>query len=132
KSTRYDQTLHAECRDGGCRHRRNCCHWFYSTLLIRRSSRMSSISRALERTKRQRAQAAGAPARPNVDGQSARDDKLLRMDRIPELAPNWDALKAHRILTENTHSPAESAYRMIRTRVMRKLRSNGWRFVGVS
>lgn len=45
-----------------------------------------------------------------------------------------DKVKASKILTPDSAArhPAEGAYRMLRTRIMRNMRSNGWQVLGVS
>jgi Mrp family chromosome partitioning ATPase len=57
---------------------------------------------------------------------------------VPSAAPRVDVdaevFRANRILTRQNDDihPAESAYRMLRTRVMRTMRGNGWQILGVS
>jgi len=48
------------------------------------------------------------------------------------LSANLEAFRANRILMHDEPHPAEGAYRMLRTRVMRSLRSNGWQILGIS
>lgn len=54
------------------------------------------------------------------------------MGNVRRVAVNLETLKANRILTHDTRHPAEAAYRMLRTRLMQKTRSRGWRILGIS
>jgi protein-tyrosine kinase len=97
---------------------------------------MSTIRTTIERAKRQRAaRAGGAPVEPSLPAPSdgARyPENVIRLSEITRLEANWSALQAARIITEHTRNPAEPAYRMVRTRIMRKMRSNDWRVLGIS
>src|SRR5690606_957864 len=103
---------------------------------------MSMIRTSVERAKLQRAALAGKAGQESgaarADQHAARrttnasGQPLLSMNDIPRLPANWEALQSHRVITEQTRNPAEPAYRMVRTRVLRKLRSNNWRILGIS
>jgi capsular exopolysaccharide synthesis family protein len=54
------------------------------------------------------------------------------MSSLPNIATDAAVLNANRILSPDTPHQAEGAYRMLRTRLMQKMRSNGWRTLGVT
>ena len=100
---------------------------------------MSRLKAALESARKQRdaarasgsTAAAGGPA-PQTTPPTGSGEALLRMDALPRIPANWEALRANRILTHDARSLAEGAYRMLRTRLMQKMRSHGWRIIGIS
>ena len=74
-----------------------------------------------------------APASTN--GHPARTSHLPPIDlaRAPVIVTDAGLLRQNRILVEtNPRQPAENAYRMLRTRVMRQMRTNGWRRLGIT
>ena len=53
--------------------------------------------------------------------------------RVRVVATDPEVLRDNRVLVENsTRQPAEGAYRMLRTRVMRAMRARGWRRLGIT
>ena len=100
---------------------------------------MSRLKAALDSARRKREEGSRTSAAASDLGTassaalaSPTGGDLLSMSRLPRIAANLEALKVNRILTEDTHSPAVSAYRMLRTRLMQKMRSQNWRILGVS
>jgi Mrp family chromosome partitioning ATPase len=100
---------------------------------------MSRLKTALESARKKREASQGLSSGSLVGGQATvaahplpSGDDLLRMGKVRRVPANWEAFKANRILTQDAHSPAVSAYRMLRTRLMQKMRSHGWRILGVS
>jgi protein-tyrosine kinase len=75
---------------------------------------------------------ASAPPPSGDESNFAANVTMLRMQDVRRLPANTQALAANRILTHDTRSPAEGSYRMLRTRLMQKMRSHGWRVLGVS
>lgn len=60
--------------------------------------------------------------------------RQLRVSSARHVDVDEDEVKESKILTldSDARHPAEGAYRMLRTRVMRNMRSNGWHVLGVS
>ena len=74
-----------------------------------------------------------APAQTN--GHPVRRSHLPPIDlaRAPVIVTDAGHLRKNRILVESDpRQPAENAYRMLRTRVMRQMRTNGWRRLGIT
>lgn len=102
---------------------------------------MSKIEAAIERarTLRKQAEANRLPGDPRagatgLDG-LARTLPADRMsvDGVPGIPLNLRVAREHRVLSHNvTPSRGQSAYRMLRTRLLQRLRANNWRTLGVS
>jgi len=57
----------------------------------------------------------------------------IDVSKAPTIVTDGSWLRQNRILVESDpRQPAEGAYRMLRTRVMRQMRTNGWRRLGVT
>ena len=67
-----------------------------------------------------------------VDHTTSSGNGRLSMRNVRRVVVNLETFKANRILTHDTPHPAEAAYRMLRTRLMQKKRSSGWRILGIS
>jgi Mrp family chromosome partitioning ATPase len=83
-----------------------------------------------QRTRRRHAIAA-----PSTDGAAAATSRLPPIDltRAPPLVTDAVHLQQNRVLVEGATSlPAGNAYRMLRTRVLRQMRNNNWRRLGVT
>lgn len=94
---------------------------------------MSRLKAAIESAKRRREAVEGATqAAPAVPLASPREDQRLSIGSVPSVIIDLEAVKANRLLTQDAWHPAETAYRMLRTRLMHKMRANGWRIIGVS
>lgn len=100
---------------------------------------MSKIQSALERAKDGRVDPRTQSVRTAVSSDSLsrtvpRSTARLSIENIPRVPIDWQTYKANRILTQDTtvRHPAHGAYRMLRTRLMQSMRSNGWRVLGIS
>lgn len=83
---------------------------------------MDRIGRAVELTARGRRPARGsAKQRVAIDYNQTRRVFLSR-----------DKLRDNRILTEDSEPEVKDAYRLLRTRVLHRMRQNGWRTLGVT
>lgn len=72
-----------------------------------------------------------APAPTN--GHSVSHLPPIDLSRAPVISTDTDVLRQNRILVgSDTRQPAENAYRMLRTRVMRLMRNNGWTKLGIT
>jgi capsular exopolysaccharide synthesis family protein len=104
---------------------------------------MGKIQAALERAKsgqdNSESRASGQAAISGADtanmAASGRTGGRISLKDLPPVKIDWDTFTANRLLThgdnESIH-PAQGAYRMLRTRLMQNMRSNGWRIVGIS
>ena len=115
---------------------------------------MSLIEKALELEKQQRRAAAdardardvrsgdaqmpgGSPAEATAaDATPATQPGIpprIDLTSVRTVSTDSRLLDVNRVLSEtNTRQPAENAYRMLRTRVMRQMRSNGWLSLGIT
>jgi len=102
---------------------------------------MSKIQTALDRAKGGRADARGqstsqaAASTFDARGKVAyRNTGLLDVNNLRRVNVDWETFKANRLLTQDptVRHPAQGAYRMLRTRLMQSMRSNGWRVLGIS
>lgn len=58
---------------------------------------------------------------------------LIDLTLVRTIQTDSNVLGANRVLTESdTRQPAENAYRMLRTRVLRQMRSHGWSSLGIT
>jgi Mrp family chromosome partitioning ATPase len=102
---------------------------------------MSKIQTALERAKTGRRSPIGT-AQQNQDtatisstGQFiAQHPRNIALSRVPRIHLDTDVFAASRLLVHdsNERHPAQGAYRMLRTRLMKNMRSNNWRVLGVT
>jgi len=102
---------------------------------------MSKIQAALDRAKTGRRSPSG-PAQQNQDtatisntGQFlAQNPRNIAISRAPRIQLDTDVFAANRLLVHdsNERHPAQGAYRMLRTRLMKNMRSNNWRVLGVT
>jgi protein-tyrosine kinase len=84
--------------------------------------------------KRRRRRPTVAPV-PPTNGHPARASLLPPIDlaKAPTVITDGSTLRQNRVLVESDlRQPAENAYRMLRTRVMRQMRVNGWRKLGLT
>ena len=98
---------------------------------------MGKIERALERAKGM----ADTPRRRASDARAAqavreepRTEEHLHIEKLRRVPVDWEQLRDNRIVTyegQVKHS-AQSAYLMLRTRLMKIMRSNNWQILGVS
>jgi Mrp family chromosome partitioning ATPase len=90
----------------------------------------SSASASGERSRRRQ-----LAARPPTNGHPAAPRFLPPIDlsKAPAVVTDGAVLRENRILVEtDPRQPAESAYRILRTRVLRQMRTNGWRRLGIT
>lgn len=74
-----------------------------------------------------------APSSANGHPASASHLPPIDLARAPTVVTDGGLLRDNRILVESdTRQPAENAYRMLRTRVMRQMRTNGWHRLGIT
>lgn len=64
----------------------------------------------------------------------ATDPNRISLSRIPRIQIDDDVFKKNRLIIHSSdeRQAAQGAYRMLRTRLMRIMRSNNWRILGVS
>ena len=98
---------------------------------------MSKIQSALDRAKGGRVQPRTQTARSPSDSMkraAPRSAPLFSVQNLPRVSIDQDVCSANRILTQASgkRHPAQLAYRMLRTRLMQSMRSNGWRILGIS
>jgi Mrp family chromosome partitioning ATPase len=62
---------------------------------------------------------------------AASDDRPIDIARLVRVAPDPDVLAENRIVTEEDSVPSV-AYKMLRTRVLQRMRRNGWKTVAVT
>jgi protein-tyrosine kinase len=104
---------------------------------------MSKIQDALKNIKNKNAGSSAATAHlraapsndPSQSGHFlALDPKNISLSRVPKTKMDTDVFQDSRLILQNseTRHPAQGAYKMLRTRLMRVMRSNNWRILGVS
>ena len=106
---------------------------------------MSKIQTALSRAKGDRRNPQKADRRkpqsyttpPQTDAQGSPIPPrpgILSVASLPRVKVNKGTFRANRLLTHDSvpAHPAQASYRMLRTRLMHSMRSNGWRVLGVS
>jgi protein-tyrosine kinase len=103
---------------------------------------MSKIEAAIQRARRLHKQAeaewsAGTnppgikPAAHRERGPAVKD--LISVDSLPRVRLDRDVARSNRVLGHDINpSGGQSEYRMLRTRLMQRMRSNNWRVLGVS
>lgn len=96
---------------------------------------MDRISRALELARQNRdsimqSPVQGAPSRSSV----AEVDPSANIvySRTKRIAVDREVLRKNRIVTAYLDDPVADAYRLLRTRVLRVMRQNGWKTIGVT
>ena len=104
---------------------------------------MSKVQTAVERAKELR-QSKDRPAeatdikptrhQANVRTAKVRAAPSITVDQLRTIDVDQEILKANKIVTVDSTDkhPVQNAYRMLRTRLMQNMRSNGWRVLGVS
>ncbi len=74
-----------------------------------------------------------APAATNGHGAGGTHLPPIDLAKSPTIVTDGSWLRQNRILVESDpRQAAEGAYRMLRTRVMRQMRTNGWRRLGIT
>ena len=75
----------------------------------------------------------------NGSGKESQSDRTnvgelgLDLDSLPTVKWNSSALyQQHRVITNNEEPIASSAYKILRTRILQRMRSNGWRTLAVT
>jgi protein-tyrosine kinase len=98
---------------------------------------MDRIQRALDMAKLQGQRAAApAPVAPVDDPRTERaalnrEFALGSVESVERVALDWAALKERRVISATDAQPAGHAYRMLRTQVLQRARSNGLSTLGV-
>ncbi len=103
---------------------------------------MDRIQRALDMAKLQgqrvaAAAAAAVPVTPPVEDPRAeraalnREFSLGSVESVERLALDWPALKERRVISATDPQPAGHSYRMLRTQVLQRARSNDLGTLGV-
>jgi capsular exopolysaccharide synthesis family protein len=103
---------------------------------------MSKVQTAVERAKELRQSSTTTPkvrkvvpARPSrADDSPMQHGPLITVDQLAKVHVDPDILTKSKIVTLDTSNkhPVQNAYRMLRTRLMQTMRTNGWRILGVS
>ncbi len=86
---------------------------------------------------RRRVQAAPAPpvavSVAASNGHAATFLPPIDLSKAPNIVTDAQVLRHNRVLVDSDQrQPAENAYRMLRTRVMRQMRNNGWSRLGIT
>jgi protein-tyrosine kinase len=98
---------------------------------------MDRIQRALDLAKLQAQRAATSQPPSPVDDPRTERVALNRefsvgtVESVARLAVDWTALKERRVISASDAQPAGNAYRMLRTQVLQRARSNGLNTLGV-
>jgi protein-tyrosine kinase len=98
---------------------------------------MDRIQRALDLAKVQAQRAAASqPATTTEDPRTeravlSREFAVASVETVARLAVDWTTLKERRVISANDAQPAGHAYRMLRTQVLQRARSNGLNTLGV-
>ncbi|MGH8249932.1 MAG: CpsD/CapB family tyrosine-protein kinase [Steroidobacteraceae bacterium] len=96
-----------------------------------RYGRDEPLEDAPSQGKSRRRRASSAPLPSN--GHPASHLPPIDLSRSATIVTDSGLLRHNRVLVESdTKQPAEGAYRMLRTRVMRQMRTNGWRRLGIT
>ncbi len=73
------------------------------------------------------------PLPSNGHGAGGGHSPAVDLAKSPTIVTDGSWLRQNHILAESDpHQPAEGAYRMLRTRVMRQMRTQGWRRLGIT
>lgn len=102
---------------------------------------MERLKQAIERARAERAEGQSpeiprpvSPGRrdrePSRSGPIQTRDVVYQQTRGIEMDPR--RLRERRIITPSMQDPAESAYKVLRTTVLQKMRANGWNTLGVT
>ncbi len=76
---------------------------------------------------------AAVPVASNGNGTTGSHLPAIDLSKAPTIVTDGSWLRQNRILVESDpRQQAEGAYRMLRTRVMRQMRTNGWRRLGIT
>jgi Mrp family chromosome partitioning ATPase len=82
---------------------------------------------------RRRTQAVAPVAVAATNGHGSTFLPPIDLSKSPVIVTDGETLRHNRILVDSDQrQPAENAYRMLRTRVMRQMRNNGWSKLGVT
>src|SRR5690242_16497869 len=95
---------------------------------------MDRIQRALDLTKVAVPRAEVPPAVEDTRAERvalSREFSLGSVESVARLAVDWQALKEQRVISTGDLQPAGQAYRMLRTQVLHRCRSNGMGTIGV-
>jgi Mrp family chromosome partitioning ATPase len=99
-----------------------------------RSERAAGGQAEIDPDKRRRRRPAVAPVQ--ADGHPvvvASHLQPIDLAKAPQIVTDATVLRHNRVLVEShLRQPAENAYRMLRTRVARQMRTNGWRKLGLT
>jgi capsular exopolysaccharide synthesis family protein len=91
---------------------------------------MGRLEKALERLKTQDGSAVRRAAPPRSASSAAAFDLLSAKARQVEL--DQEHLRKHRIVTESADAGVQTAYKMLRTRILQRMRSNRWQSLAVT
>jgi capsular exopolysaccharide synthesis family protein len=91
---------------------------------------MGRLEKALERLKTQDGTAARRAAAPRSASSAVAFDMLSAKAR--EMTLDREHLRSHRILTEDSDPTVHTAYKMLRTRVIQRMRANRWQSLAVT
>lgn len=84
------------------------------------------------RTAMQKAGASYASARPSEPVAPLKPARGTVWDTLPLIEPEAAILEQHRIVAVDKHNPASSAFDILRTRILQKLRQNDWTSVAIT
>ena len=102
---------------------------------------MERIQAAIQKAKEQRGEAPGAaaPAAPQGPLAAARQARQGQAAppgpgwaELPSFEPDAQLMAKHRIVTFADADPAHSTFDMMRTKILRALRQNGWTSIGIT
>jgi Mrp family chromosome partitioning ATPase len=92
---------------------------------------MERIQRALDLSKAQRTHAPPDESRAEREV-LAREFSMATIEIAARLPVDWQALREQRVITPGDPHPAGHAYRMLRTQVLQRARSNGLKTIGIA
>lgn len=96
-------------------------------------SRKPAESAAVHAPREPRSRRSPQPAPPAQLEHATIGAPAIDLMRAPVIAVESGVLRQNRVLVESdSRNPAEFAYRMLRTRVMRQMRTNGWTRLGIT
>jgi len=98
---------------------------------------MSKILTALSQAKKLGREGRQAQSKTPVREETSnafQGTRLPNLNNLPSVNINWRTFDGNRLLRPDSASkhPAQAAYRMLRTRLMQRMRTNGWKILGVS
>jgi Mrp family chromosome partitioning ATPase len=92
---------------------------------------MGRIERALERMKHSEAEAIAARRRTGTPPPRGRSAGTIAAD-LPVTQLDRALLDRHRVITDTVDAGVRTAYKMLRTRVLQRMRANGWQSLAVT